>query len=297
MSYSVNSNLALAEVFICRLCGSKRVSPLFREAHDGMTYHIAYCPNCDLVQTLGHLDAVSPTYVDLVESDIDKGRLWCQGEHKLPAFRQWRKLMNKYLEPNTSRKANLLDIGCGTGGFLRFAKEYGFEPYGFDASQAQVDYACKELSHVRKAFMPQDYLNDLNRMDLKFQVVTLWDVLEHIRSPLDFLSQLRLILDKKGLLFVSVPNGGAIRWKQWVGHLRGKEPELIPWEHVFYYTPRSLRLYLERAGFQLLDVGTVVCYPRPLSPFEIIRRIGFLLIRFAPRWAPQIYAIARSRST
>ncbi len=293
MSHSVNSNLASVGSFTCRLCGSKRVSTVFEQARDGITYHIVYCTNCDLVQTAEYLDAVSPTYIDLAEGDIDKGRLWCQGEHKLPGFRQWWKLMNKYTDPRTSRKANLLDIGCGTGGFLRFAREYGFELYGFDASRAQVDYACEELPNIRKAFEPRDYLNKLNRRDLKFQVVTLWDSLEHIRAPLDFLSQIRAILDGKGVLFVSVPNGGAIGWKKWIGHLRGKVPELIPWEHIFYFSPRSLRMCLERSDFQVLEIGSVVCYPRPLSPFELARRLGFLVLRLTPRLAPQIYAIAR----
>lgn len=293
MAYSVNSNLTPAESFLCRLCGSKKVFPLFQQTRDGITYHIVYCSNCGVAQTVEYSDPVSPDYVDLVESDIDKGRLWCQGEHKAPAFRLWRRLMNKYTDRKASKNPNLLDVGCGTGGFLRFAREQGFEPYGFDASQAQADYACKELPNIRKAFGPKDYLSNLNQTDLKFQVATLWDVLEHIRTPLDFLSQIRAILDGNGLLFASVPNAGAIRWKQWVGYLRGRPPELVPWEHVFYFSPRSLRICLERSGFQVLEIGSMVCYPRPLSPFELARRFSFLVLRLTPRLAPQIYAIAR----
>jgi SAM-dependent methyltransferase len=278
--------------FMCHLCGTSQVQPMLLEKQGAVSYHIIYCSACDLVQTAEQLDAVSPAYRNLDEGDINEGRLWCQGKHKMKAFRQWHNLMGKF-QKSSLGATRLLDVGCGTGGFLHFARECGFELYGYDASQAQANYARKDLPNVRKALRPTEYLNSLSQDNLKFHVVTLWDVLEHIRTPLDLLSQLRLILDEKGLLFASVPNGRAIRWKQWIGYLRGKAPELIPWEHVFYFSPHSLRVCLERTGFQVLEIGSVECYPRTLSLFELGRRLGFMALRFVPGLSPQIYAIAK----
>jgi 2-polyprenyl-3-methyl-5-hydroxy-6-metoxy-1,4-benzoquinol methylase len=276
----------------CYSCGSAHIRQVAQEVWGGQPYHVVRCLKCDLIQTVERVDPVSPTYVDLDDKAITEDRVWCQGTHKAPAFVQWQHLMGKHVDLSIHR-GRLLDMGCGTGGFLRFARDCGYEVFGFDASHAQVEYTQREFPHVRTAVTPGAYLTVLRRPDLTFKVVTLWDVLEHIRDPIALLSQVRSVLERGGCLFISVPNGGAIPWKQQVGQLRGKLPELIPWEHAFYFTPRSLRMILEQSGFRTVEIGSVVCYPRPLSLFEIARRMGFLLLRLMPRWAPQIYAIAR----
>jgi hypothetical protein len=67
---------------------------------------------------------------------------------------------------------------------------------------------------------------------------------------------------------------------------------LCPWEHVFYYTPKSLRAVLERAGLKVVEIGGVVTYERPMSPQEAIRRAVTKGLNNT-RYALQIYAIAR----
>lgn len=281
----------LADMKKCSLCNGTNCRPFEKEQREGIWYEVVYCPDCDLIQTVDPVSAVSPTYIDLTDDAIDADRLWVQDQHKHPAFVQWQQLVGPL--QMEGKHGRLLDIGCGTGGFLRFAKKQGFETYGFDASNAQAEYAGKELPNVRCAISVNDYLSQLDHPDLRFDVITLWDVLEHIREPREFLGQLKSVLSEDGVFFCSVPNGGALWWKLPVRRLFGKGSELIPWEHVFYYSPSSLRRCLEDVGLVIQKTGAVVCYPRPLSLFEILRRIGFVPLKNLPRLAPQIFAVAR----
>ena len=276
--------------YSCRLCGSKSISPISFEERLGKIYHIVHCSDCELIQTVEHYSEVSPDYVDLVNFEIDENRLWCQNTHKVPAFKQWHFASKKYI---SDEKPRLLDVGCGTGGFLSFVASNGFMPYGFDASEAQAEYAQKNHPNVRHAKTFDNYSKKLGELNPKFDVITLWDVLEHIRAPSEFLLEASKIIKPGGYIFVSVPNGGAIYWKRKIYSILGKRPDLIPWEHVYYFSNRSLKLCLEKAGFNILKIGNVVCYPRPLSVFEILRRVGFLFFTFYPKASPQIYAWAK----
>lgn len=273
----------------CRLCGSELLRPVMCDERRGQEYHIVRCEACDLVQTVEHYADVSPDYVDLDDGAIDHDRLWCQGEHKQPAFLQWRAAARKFIGTG----ARVLDVGCGTGGFLDFALKEGFRVYGFDASRAQAAYARKRFPNVRHAESFNAYLLELGERDLKIDIVTLWDVLEHIRDPLEFLKDAAGVLNPGGYLFVSVPNGRAIAWKSIIYRLRRKPMDLIPWEHVFYYSPSALQRCLQQAPFEVSRIGAVTCYPRPVSAYELCRRAGFKIFQLLPGTAPQIFAWAR----
>jgi SAM-dependent methyltransferase len=278
----------------CRLCASNKVKLIFRLQHQGNLYTVINCQDCDLLQTLEHYDAVSPNYLYLSEDKIDEDHLWCQGAHKIPAFQQWW-THARILIKNREQNLRLLDIGCGTGGFLKYARAKGIEVYGFDASAAQVRYAQGELANIRQAASLSEYLESLDSPEIRFDIITLWDVLEHIRNPLEFLLSLRDVLQPDGLLYISVPNGRAMHWKRRIYAMLGqnRDREWAPWEHVFYYSPTSLKSCLKKSGFEPLQGGAVSCYPRPISAFELIRRAGFLIFSWFPSQSPQIYIWAQ----
>jgi SAM-dependent methyltransferase len=277
----------------CRLCGSPQVEEVVAEEHCFHTYHVVRCPHCDLIQTVEHYAEISPDYVDLEASALDESRLWCQGAHKLPAFDQW---LGDALCFATKRNPSLLDVGCGTGGFLKFASENGFRAYGFDASRAQAEHARTLFSEVRHASSLQTYLELLDQPDLKFDCITLWDVFEHIRNPVPFLQQLAKALEPGGHLFISVPNGRAIPWKIRIHCALNKPLDLAPWEHVFYHSIQSLRKCIQASSLEPIRFGAVACYPRPLSFFELCRRAGFFMLRAVPNLSPQIFVWARKTS-
>ena len=253
------------------------------------------CRACEVLQTVDHHEDVSPDYVHLKKENIDGDRLWCQGDHKRQAFKRWATQV-EFLKNHSVERLRLLDIGCGTGGFLKYAQGLGMETFGFDASRAQVEYAKKEFPNVRCAYIPSEYIRVLGMTGLRFDVVTMWDVLEHVRNPLEFLRDVHDILRPGGLFFASIPNGKAMLWKRRIQSLLGvcRDPDWAPWEHVFYYTMKSLNDYVRMAGFQVLKSGAVACYPRPLSIFEVVRRFAFLCLRTVPSHAPQIYMWAQA---
>ncbi len=95
------------------------------------------------------------------------------------------------------------------------------------------------------------------------EVITLWHVLEHLREPVAHLHRLARVLSDGGVLAVEVPNAGSA-----VAERLGAswaEPNV----HVNQFTPLSLRMAMERAGFEVLDLHTVAITPYLTAPRRI----------------------------
>ncbi|WP_424003963.1 class I SAM-dependent methyltransferase [Maribacter sp. IgM3_T14_3] len=104
------------------------------------------------------------------------------------------KLLNKY--SNTQKK--LLDIGCGTGEFLINAKNQNWKTVGVELNDSARKKAVDKKLEVYKS------LEDLN--DRKFEVITLWHVLEHLPDLDKQINKITSLLDKNGTLIIAVPN-------------------------------------------------------------------------------------------
>jgi hypothetical protein len=78
--------VGLKSDFRCRICLTPTQDQILRIERD-RTYTVVACSQCGALQTVETCEAVSPDYVGLGTGDIDAGRIWCQGSHKLPAFR------------------------------------------------------------------------------------------------------------------------------------------------------------------------------------------------------------------
>ncbi len=275
----------------CRLCSGQDLRPFFSESRGDQVFSSYYCKECDLYQTLGDVPEISPDYISLEMADLGPQHIWLQTEHKITAFKQWLRIVRGHCRGNEDRSEKLLDVGCGVGGFLDFACRFGFQAYGFDASHAQVLAAQARHPDVRQATTVGDYVAHVGSA-AQFGYVTLWDVFEHIREPVRTLDGIGSYLEPNGLLFLSVPSGTPNALKLQFASMIGRSPRLIPWEHVFYYTKRSLRAVLERTGFEVLQIGAVVPYLRPISFHEIVRRSAHYVLGPTPL-ALQIFAVAR----
>lgn len=139
----------------------------------------------------------------------------------------------------------LLDVGCSLGFFVSASIKAGYLAEGVEMNPDSARYAAHEGGI--KVFCGT--LSEANYADHTFDVVTLYDVLEHVNQPFVLLAELARILKPDGLLVLQMPNirsfMAAVARDDW--------PWLCPPDHVHHFSPKSLRLLLLRAGFRVTD--------------------------------------------
>ena len=141
---------------------------------------------------------------------------------------------------SNSSKQRLLDIGCGNGGFLFFAKSTGREVVGIDLDEKAVSVARENGLDARLGSI--DILDSKRE---KFDIITLGHVIEHVHDPLYLLRKCYNLLNKRGYIWIDTPNidseGHRIYGRNW----RGLEPP----RHLVLFSYNSLRKALMDAGF------------------------------------------------
>jgi 2-polyprenyl-3-methyl-5-hydroxy-6-metoxy-1,4-benzoquinol methylase len=105
-------------------------------------------------------------------------------------------LVKQNLSSSSSYK--LLDYGCGTGIFLKTAKEHGFEVTGVEPSLIARTLAQNATKQAIYETLPQSHD--------QFNAITLWHVLEHVPNLNETLQALKSSLSKNGTMFIAVPN-------------------------------------------------------------------------------------------
>jgi 2-polyprenyl-3-methyl-5-hydroxy-6-metoxy-1,4-benzoquinol methylase len=146
----------------------------------------------------------------------------------------------RQIEQFYPRKGRLLDVGCGTGVFLLAAQQSGWDTLGLEGNPQAAAEARTRARNVK-----QGDLADEQWASASFDVVTLWQVLEHLPEPLPILRKLREALKPGGFLFVAVPNAASLQAKllgrRWFNF---QNPT-----HLIHFTFGTLSHLLSKAGF------------------------------------------------
>ena len=165
----------------------------------------------------------------------------------------------RFLDSFPERPGRLLDVGCGYGFFLKMAEERGWEALGVDLDPNGIAYAKERL---RVDAVPGD-LRDVHFPDGSFDLVTLWNVLDHDPDPLGFLSEIHRVLKEDGYVFIRTPNAGwnylSFRLTNFLSRVGlGKVFDERPFAtfifHLTNFSRPTLRLVLERSGFIPLSI-------------------------------------------
>lgn len=172
-------------------------------------------------------------------------------------------LVSRWLHKNQS----LLDVGCCVGEFLRFAEHY-YHCVGFEPNLKAAGFArqrCNSLIVTK--------LHPLSLPGSGFNCITLFDVIEHIDQPKDFLDFLAKMLLPGGIIALTTPNVDTI--PKWNNAALRIWKHYKPKEHLFLHTELSLTSILQSVGLEVIHVGTEESEIRPGNPNgDILTLVG-----------------------
>ena len=134
------------------------------------------------------------------------------------------KLINSF---NFERK-NILDIGAGTGDFLKVCKQNGWNVRGIETSKRAIRLAKQKGINLE---------NNLNKIiDKKYDIITLWHVLEHVTNLYEYIHKIKSLLDDNGVLIIAVPNYKSYDSKFYKEFWAGYD---VP-RHVWHFSENSI---------------------------------------------------------
>lgn len=234
---------ALREVPSCMLCGSAERSPVFREG----PFSVVRCRECRLVYVTPQVrpDALPEVYGESYwrsESPSERGYAdyLADGPLYRRTFRRRMRLLQPYLPP----RGRALDVGCAAGFFLEVLRERGWQVHGVEPSTTVARRAREEAGL------------DVHGGDLEsapfalgsFDLVSFWDVVEHLPDPAAVLRRGAALLREGGILVVETQNVESVfarllgrRWHHYK-HL----------EHLMHFGPATLDRLLRQAGLEPL---------------------------------------------
>ncbi len=137
----------------------------------------------------------------------------------------------------------VLDVGCGNGEFLALAAAAGYQAQGIDVSPTSSELCrSKGLSAVAGDFLSHEF-------GVRFGLVTMWDVMEHLREPARFVQRAHALLEDRGVLVLKIPSKGALNFRILAAFPRRGGTLLGAPNHIQFFGRRSLSVLLSRAGF------------------------------------------------
>jgi SAM-dependent methyltransferase len=234
----------------CPLCGQEAGAPVLEAADPlpasaGLVFAIVRCASCGLTYTNPRPDerGISRFY----PADYHPHRRGCKVRQARRPGSFWSRVFGR---PCRERRGalpwpgpgRLLDFGCGTGNFLKLMADQGWQVTGLDAAVGAV-------GSVREEHGLTALVGTLPHPDLRpgsFDVITMWQSLEHVHRPLAILREAYRLLVPGGKLIVATPNIDSLPFR-----LFGKSWFALDLpRHLTHFTPVTLTAMLNCAGFR-----------------------------------------------
>ena len=177
-------------------------------------------------------------YADAGSAKLGYDNYLRDSEKRIRGFRHRLSTLERFVSP----PARLLDFGCAVGLFVRVAQERGWQAIGYDRSEWAASYGRKNFGvDIRSGDLPAF-------AEGSFDLVTLWDCIEHLTNPREVVSRIRYWLEPGGLLAVNTVNSSSLG-----ARLAGRRwRHIAPPLHIHLFSAQSLQKLLVEQGFSIL---------------------------------------------
>lgn len=172
------------------------------------------------------------------------------------------RLIKKY-----KKGGNLLDIGCGKGGFL-VAMPEAYQKWGVEIDRKSCEHIRR---HHQKITVVNSKIEKAQFKGLKFDIITLWHVLEHLSHPEEVLRMIYQYLDVDGVLIIETPNTNSLGFRL----AKQKWFHLDCPRHLFLFNTKNLVKFLKKNKFKVVEIkGNFIDYPLDFL-WDLNNYIGF----------------------
>lgn len=260
-----------------------RPDAFFASSSHKLSSSLVTCESCGLTQVGALLDPsdLQVAYADATDDDHSK-----QFDHRRSSFER---ALQRSVFPYTSadERSPWLDVGTAGGAFVAAARGLDIEATGIEPSVYVVSQAPSEV----RPYLRSGFIDDLDPSE-RFQVISYWDVLEHVADPRAEILTAKKHLAPGGFLVLNLPMIDTVS-----ARLLGRRWPFYLDVHLYYFTRDTIDRFLTPLGFeviamksysQTLDLRYLLArYMRGRSPVALLSRIP---IRY---WMGQRTVVAR----
>jgi len=240
----------------CNLCGSNDTEPVYAEKDRLMklpgSFQLVRCRQCGLLYinprpTFEEMGRFYPD--DYLPYKVTRENASSSVAHLDHSYGYWKRA--RLIHAHYPQGGRILDVGCATGDFLHMMERVGnWEVHGVEVDSGAASSARK----VYGLDVKDGQLTDVHYPGAHFDVITIWDVLEHVHDPSAYLADMHRILRPGGLAIVRVPNvetwDARLFGEHWVG--------LDAPRHLYIFSAQTLEVFLEKAGFTVQKMRSVM---------------------------------------
>jgi SAM-dependent methyltransferase len=216
---------------------------------EGFSYSRCWSCNCYFMNPQPKDESMSDFYNSAnVEDTIEQSILEASANRYLnPNLRDYFfKNRIEPLLPYLKKVERILDIGCGVGVFVRYMHDLGYNVEGIDVSKCSVSFGHNKLNlgHLTRV---SDWTTFKPRK--KYDLVTAWTVIEHLKDPYKFVKYAKNLLHSEGFLLTEFPTVDSLLFEL----LKENFFWVMPPYHQFLISPVGMKVLLERCGFRIVE--------------------------------------------